>query len=101
MKWYHHWAFELEKSVGSDTLIHLNVGLAIWMIAALILRQPFRNPWLLLPVVIAEGANEICDYIVHEGWSVADTLHDILWTLLWPVLLFAASFTISRRDEPG
>lgn len=97
IKRYHDWAFGLEKSVGSDTLIHVNVGLGIWLLAALIARRPFRDPWLLLPVVIAEGGNEICDYIIHEGWSVADTLHDIFWTLLWPVLIFTVSFVASQR----
>jgi len=96
---YHDWAFALESSVGSDTLIHVNVGLGIWLLAALFLRRPFRDPRLLLPIMMAEGTNEVFDYLVHQGWSLADTTHDILWTLLWPILLWAVSVATSCESD--
>jgi hypothetical protein len=84
---YHAWAFALESWLGSDVVPHICAGLGIWLIGALLLRRPLRDPFTLLPVMLAEGANEACDYIVHIGWSFGDTAHDIAWTLFWPVVI--------------
>ena len=84
---YHDWAFRLEKWQGSDTVLHICAGLGIWLVASIVMRRSMRDPWTLLPVIGAEGFNEACDYIVAQGWSLRDTIHDIAWTLFWPVVL--------------
>lgn len=84
---YHAWAFRLESWMGSDTVLHICAGLGCWLIGSLVLRRPLRDPWSLLLAVLAEGANEACDYIVHIGWSLGDTAHDIAWTMFWPIVI--------------
>jgi hypothetical protein len=84
---YHDLAFRLESWAGSDTLLHICAGLAIWLLSSLALKRPMRDVWTLLPVALAEGGNEVCDYVVHIGWTLSDTLHDIVATLVWPIVL--------------
>lgn len=84
---YHAWAFGLESWMGSDTVLHICAGLTLWLIGALILGRPLRDPLTLLVPVLGEGANEACDYIVHIGWTLGDTAHDIAWTMVWPIVI--------------
>lgn len=84
---YHDLTFGLESWIGSDTVPHICAGLALWLIGALLLRRPLRDPWSLSLTALGEAANETFDYILHIGWSLGDTLHDIAWTLFWPVVI--------------
>src|SRR5690242_2075688 len=83
--------------LSKDTL-HVYVGLATFVFAALLLRKPARSvvPWLFVLGVAILG--EIVD--MHEDlrilgyWRWADSLHDIANTLFWPtVLLLLARFS--------
>jgi hypothetical protein len=83
--------------LSKDTL-HVYVGLATFVLAALILRKPARSivPWLFVLAVALLG--EIVD--MHEDlaffgyWRWLDSLHDIVNTLFWPTaLLLLARFS--------
>jgi hypothetical protein len=83
--------------LSKDTL-HVYVGLATFVLAALLLRKPARSivPWLFVLAIAILG--EIVD--MHEDlrilayWRWLDSLHDIVNTLFWPtVLLLLARFS--------
>ncbi len=83
--------------LSKDTL-HVYVGLATFVLAALLLRKPERSivPWLFVLAIAILG--EIVD--MHEDlrilayWRWLDSLHDIVNTLFWPtVLLLLARFS--------
>lgn len=73
---------------GSDKLVHLNVGLLLWIAAALVLRRPLRSRVPLLVVAAIQVANEAVDYHVRTGWTWQDTLLDMLATLGWPTVIW-------------
>lgn len=67
---------------------HIHAGLFIYLAACVILRKPMRSPVPLLIVILAELANEYLDRVSTGSWRWDDTLHDILFTLLWPTIIF-------------
>ena len=70
----------------SDDLIHVHVGLAIFVVTALLLRRRMRSPWPLAVVAVFAVLNEAVDYFVPR---IPDfSLIDILNTIFWPVVLF-------------
>lgn len=73
---------------GSDKLVHLNVGLLLWVAAALVLRRPLRSIMPLISVTLVQFANEAIDYSVRSGWTWQDTVLDTLATVGWPTLLW-------------
>lgn len=72
----------------SDNMAHLNAGLAIWVIAIVILRRPAGDIRPLLVVALAEITNEILDYLYHGYRN--DTWMDIFSTLAWPLAITLA-----------
>lgn len=72
----------------SNAEFHIHTGLAIYLLSTLILRKPMRSFIPLLIVIAAEAANEYMDRVSTGSWRWDDTLHDILFTLLWPTILF-------------
>lgn len=76
--------------LSKDTL-HVYVGLATFVLAALVLRKSARSivPWLL--VLAAAVLGELVD--MHEDltilgyWRWLDSVHDIVNTLFWPTVL--------------
>jgi len=97
LRTYHAWMFEIQKAIGSDDLLHLNVGLAIWVLTAVLRGGRFSARANLLPLVVLEGANEIIDFIDGAGWSLADTIGDVLWSLLWPFVITFVIRMLGRR----
>jgi hypothetical protein len=86
---YKHFAdWVVAQAGGSDKLVHLNVGLLVWVAASLVLRRPLRSPLPLLTVVLVQIANEAIDYHVRIKWSLEDTLLDTLATIGWPFILW-------------
>ncbi|WOK37135.1 hypothetical protein [Sphingomonas sp. C3-2] len=67
---------------------HIHAGLLIYLASSVILRKPLRSPVPLLIVIAAEAANEYFDRLSTGSWRWDDTVHDILFTLLWPAILF-------------
>lgn len=74
--------------IGGDKFIHMQVGLAIWCLAAILLRRPLRSPLPLAAVLAAEIGNEIMDRLHAGTWRWPDTLGDAASTWFWPVTLF-------------
>jgi hypothetical protein len=72
---------------GRDKFLHTNVGLAIWLIAALVLRKPLRSPWPIMVVLLFEIGNECIDLLAHGVSRWGASLIDIAVTMFWPVLL--------------
>jgi hypothetical protein len=72
--------------------LHIQIGLAVFFLCALILRVPLSS-WQPLACVIAlETINELLDirrdlmFYSRVRWS--DSVHDLLNTTLWPVAIF-------------
>lgn len=87
-----------------DTL-HVYVGLAVFILAALLLRRPVRSfvPWLVVFLVAALGeVVDMNDDLATFGhWRVSASIHDIINTLFWPsVLLLLARFSRVLDNKP-
>ena len=74
-------------SGGHDKFAHMCAGLAVWLLAAVLLRRPTTSILPLIVVIIAEAVNEAVDRIAHGSWRWADTRLDIVATLFWPLLI--------------
>lgn len=73
--------------IGGDKFLHVQAGLAIWCLAALILKRPLRSPLPIAIVFAAEIFNEIMDRLHAGNWRWPDTIGDAVSTWFWPVLL--------------
>jgi hypothetical protein len=71
----------------SDRAMHVHVGLGLYVAAQLVLRPRRGSFDALLPVIVAELANEVMDRLYFGGWRWDDTLGDIGATLAWPITL--------------
>jgi len=83
----------------SKDALHIYVGLAVFLVAAIVLRKPLRSnvPWLVVVGVAITGeVLDMRDDIASlEYWRWSASLHDILNTLFWPsVFLLLAKFGI-------
>lgn len=76
----------------SPAMLHVHLGLAIWLIAALLMRRPLRDWRPLAVLAILQALNELGDRLFFGVWR-ADTLWDVLTTLFWP----AAIMLVARR----
>lgn len=91
---------ELKDQLGdltgmSEDLVHVHVGLAIFVLTALLLRKRMRSPIPLIAVAVFEFANEAVDYYVRDGWTPMASALDVVNTLFWPVVLFL----LARRGK--
>lgn len=79
----------LGESLGvSDDLLHLHLGLAIFVTTALLLRRRMRSVWPLAVVAAFTLVNELVDYGVNEPWSATGSALDVVNTMFWPTILF-------------
>lgn len=88
----------LVRSSGSALLLHVHAGLALYLLAQLVVRH--RRSWLvgLNVVFAAEMANEALDWLAAQpSWTMTDTLCDILFTMMWPVAIAAVTQYRRRR----
>lgn len=74
----------VERS-GSAELLHVHAGMAIYLLALMVVRQR-RGGFLALQVVLAaELANETMDWLAASPkWTWSDTISDFVLTLMWP-----------------
>jgi len=88
----------------SHAMLHVHVGLGLFVIITLLLRRPPGSVLPLLLVLFAEACNELMDFARYHlsgwPWTAAPTVHDIVDTLFWPVLLTVAA-RLHRRASPG
>ena len=73
----------------SHPILHVHVGLGLYVAAALLLRS-FSSPWPLIAVAVAEAVNEALDRMAFGSWRFADTAGDVANSLFWPLVLFIA-----------
>lgn len=79
----------LAQRLGLDhATLHVHVGMVIW-VACVCIARDVGAVWPLVAVVVAELANEVLDRLRAGSWRVADTLADIVNSVLWPSVLFA------------
>jgi hypothetical protein len=79
----------------TEDLLHVHLGLAIFVVTALLLRHRMRSPWPLAVVAIISLVNEVVDYLTHEIWEWQPNVLDLLNTLFWPMVLFL----LARRGK--
>ncbi|MET0270156.1 MAG: hypothetical protein ABW173_06980 [Sphingomonas sp.] len=86
-------------SGGSDTLVHVHVGLAIYFGVQMLLNTRRGSLHALQAVFAAEVANELLDRLWCGSWRWPDTLGDVAATMLWPTIAFTVSKLRRRRWE--
>jgi len=95
---WHHIKEWIERAAGLNMdALHIHVGLAILVLAALILRKPLRSPIPWLVLLALELANEYYDW-TYEIWpgpdrqlQAAEGIRDIWNTMAVPTFLLVAS----------
>src|SRR5688572_5719732 len=80
-------AWIVETSVMSQPLLHVHIGMALFLATRLISRQRLDTMTPLAVVIVAELLNELLDRAHFGAWRWRDTASDVFHTLLWPVLL--------------
>ncbi|MES2753306.1 MAG: hypothetical protein V4659_01435 [Pseudomonadota bacterium] len=68
--------------------LHVHVGMVIWL-ACVLIAGDIGALWPLAVVIAAELFNECLDRWRVGSWRIADTLADIVNSVLWPLVLFA------------
>lgn len=75
----------------SKDALHVHVGLAAFLCAALVFRRPLSSwmPWLTaLALALAGEAVDMRDDLASLGaWRWSASLHDIVNTIIWPSIL--------------
>lgn len=72
----------------SQELLHVHVGLAIFVLSALLLQKKFRSPIPFGLVVLFALLNEVIDWFVAPSPNRLEPLWDVLNTIFWPAILF-------------
>ena len=74
----------------SHEMMHVHVGLAIYVAVQLVQGTRRGSMFALNVVVAAEVANELVDGFA-KGWFLRDTLSDAFLTVAWPVAITLVS----------
>jgi hypothetical protein len=82
---------------GSHALVHVQAGLAIYVVVQLLTRDRRASLHGLITVVGLELANELMEAIHYGALRPGDTLGDIAATLGWPAILFGVGRYRRRR----
>ena len=78
----------LARATGLDhATLHVHIGMLIWIVGVA-LAGDVGAIWPLAVAIVAELANEGLDRLRTGSWRIADTVQDIVNSLLWPVVLF-------------
>jgi hypothetical protein len=80
-----------EWAMFSDRELHVSLGLLVFFLTMILFRRPMRSVWPWLAVILFEMSNEYLGKVLTGSWNWPDTKLDILFTLLWPTLFFAAA----------
>lgn len=77
-------------AAGSAALLHVHAGLTIYLLTMLAVRRRGGGLIGVQMVAIAEAINETLDWMAGSPrWSVADTVSDVVLTLMWPIAITA------------
>jgi len=93
--------FEFKLQIGDWTgadeeLLHVHVGLAIFVLVSLVLKKKFRSPVPLGFVIFFALLNELIDWMHELPADKLQSVWDIANTVLWPAVLFI----LARRWRP-
>jgi hypothetical protein len=86
------------RSGESDKFVHVQVGLIIWSMTALVTGRQQGSALPLAVVFLAEIGNEIMDRLYLGNWNWPDTVGDAAATWAWPILL-SIFLSIQRARE--
>lgn len=79
----------LGESVGmGDDLLHVHIGLAVFVLTALMMRRRTRSWWPIGIVTAFAMLNEVIDYLGMGPWSAQMSAMDVVNTVVWPLILF-------------
>ncbi|WP_260483425.1 hypothetical protein [Sphingomicrobium flavum] len=91
---YGVWKYEISQATGaSESLLHVHIGLALFIASALVFRRQLRSPLPLFIVLLFAVLNEAIDYLGGFEAPPGEPIIDIANTLFWPAILFV----IARR----
>ena len=79
----------------SEALLHVHVGLLIFVLAALVTRRHMASPWPLAVVFALALINELIDYLGPTPSAYLSSVGDVINTVFWPTVLFL----IARRGS--
>ena len=85
--------------------LHIHIGLAIFLGAALVFRRSLASwiPWLAL--LAFELSNEAMDVFYLDeggiGFDLGDSPKDIVNTMFWPTVVFIVARWLKRRASSG
>ncbi len=96
LKSYETEMFTISRLFGSDALAHVQIGLAIWIISAIVTRLPLSDGRPLAVLAVVEATNEILDRLAKGSWQWPDTRADVLHSLAWPTILYVALKLVPR-----
>lgn len=78
-------------SLAKDAL-HIYVGMTVYLIGAAIARSGLKAAWPIIAVAIVAAAGEALDarddFRSLGHWRVLASVHDIINTLFWPLVLW-------------
>jgi cell shape-determining protein MreD len=81
----------------TDKMVHVHVGMAIFLCAQVVLRTRRGSIDALLIVLVAEAFNEMMDRMYFGSWRIDDTIGDVVATLFWPTMFVLVSRFRRRR----
>ena len=91
LNWYQFKLFVEHSSDISMDALHILVGFAIFLLAALTLRRTVADPLPWLALLLLEAGNEAYDLVVEHwpdpGSQVGEAAKDIMLTMLLPTLV--------------
>lgn len=89
---YHQFVDQIVHALGvSHAIMHVHVGLALYLGTQLLLRTRRASFAALHVVFAAELLNECLDRLASQSWNWPDTASDMLLTMMWPVAITAVS----------
>ncbi len=96
--WYKSVIDVIVLHAGSAALLHVHVGMAIYLGTLMVVRQRRGGLVALQVVVAAELANEAMDWLAGSPrWTWGDTVSDMLLTVMWPAAITAVIAWRRRR----
>lgn len=76
----------------SRDALHIYAGLTLFFIVAFFHHRQLKSRWAIWTVLIAAIATELFDarddLINHGLWRIGASLHDIINTIFWPLLIW-------------
>lgn len=84
-----------DKLGATEALLHVHVGLLIFVVTALLLRRRMASAWPVAVVAALAVLNEVVDFCGPSPAPYWRSGLDILNTIFWPAVLFV----LARRGK--